>query len=200
MKRARDSRSPAADWRTGQAPCADVTVRPRGERHRGRHPTSDRRPPPERWRLPHRASAMSEVADRLSMLVVGATADQSLFDLEFGDALAVEMIDNLLEFGHNFGADAVARKEQELESRHVPSRDARGKRGGVLDDFRLARKPDLGAIRRGRTLAVRATRFQMESQPAILSFPRTRESEVSAEAWLNARFRGRDGGALRATP
>jgi hypothetical protein len=35
------------------------------------------------------------------------------------------MIDNLLEFGHNFGADAVAGKEQEVESRHVPSRDAR---------------------------------------------------------------------------
>ena len=66
------------------------------------------------------------VADRLSMRVVGAAADQAFLDLEFGDALAVEMIDNLLEFGHNLGADAIARKEQELESRHVPSRYVRG--------------------------------------------------------------------------
>ena len=74
------------------------------------------------------------------MLVVGAAADQSFFDLETGDALAIEMIDNLLEFGHNFGADAVARKEQELESRHVPSRYVRGMRGRVLDDFLLRAK------------------------------------------------------------
>ena len=81
------------------------------------------------------------------MRVVGAAADQAFLDLEFGDALAIEMIDNLLEFGHNLGADAIARKEQELESRHVPSRYVRGKRGRVLDDFPGARKPDLAAIR-----------------------------------------------------
>jgi hypothetical protein len=39
------------------------------------------------------------------------------------------MIDNLLELGHNLGANAVARKEQELESRHVPSRYVRGRLG-----------------------------------------------------------------------
>jgi hypothetical protein len=55
------------------------------------------------------------------------------------------VIDNLLEFGHNFGADAVARKKQELESRHDPSRCVRGMRGRVLDDFPPARKPDLAA-------------------------------------------------------
>ena len=75
------------------------------------------------------------------MLVVGAAADQAFLDLEIGDALAVEMIDNLLEFGHNLGADAIARKEQELESRHGPSRYVRGMRGRVLDDFLDVRKP-----------------------------------------------------------
>jgi hypothetical protein len=54
--------------------------------------------------------------------VIRAAADQPFFDLEFGDALAIEMIDNLLEFGHNLGANAIARKEKELESRHVPLR------------------------------------------------------------------------------
>src|SRR5262249_32775027 len=61
-------------------------------------------------------------ADRLSVLVVGASADQPLLDLEFGDAFLVEAIDNLFEFGHNLGADAIARKEQKLERRHGPSR------------------------------------------------------------------------------
>ena len=58
------------------------------------------------------------VADRFPVGVIGAPADQSLLDLEFGDALLVEAIDNLLEFGHNLGTDAVAREKQELESRH----------------------------------------------------------------------------------
>ena len=83
---------------------------------------------------------MSEVADRLPVRVVRAAADQAFFDLEFGDALAIEMIDNLLEFGHDLGADAVAGKEQELESRHDPSRYVRGKRGRVLDDFAMRAK------------------------------------------------------------
>ena len=69
-------------------------------------------------------------------------ADQAFFDLEFGDALAFEAIDNLLDFGHNLGANAVARKEEEFESRHVRSRCVRGKRGHVLDDFPAVRKAE----------------------------------------------------------
>jgi DNA polymerase-3 subunit delta len=40
----------------------------------------------------------------------------------------------------------------------------------------------------------------MESQPADLSFPRRRESRVSAKAWLNARFRGHPGVAVEGDP
>ena len=69
------------------------------------------------------------------MRVVGATADQSLFDLELGDAFAPEMIDDLLDFGHNLRADSIAGEKKELQRLHVHSRCVQDGAAHVLDDF-----------------------------------------------------------------
>ena len=106
------------------------------------------------------------------------------------------MGDNLLEFGHNFGADAIAGKEQKLEGRHGPSRYVRGKRGRVLNDFKLARKPDFGPTRRGRHWRLEQRGFRSKSQPVVSSFPRMQEIWSFDEALLDTRVRGHPGVAV----
>ena len=53
------------------------------------------------------------------MGVIGGAADQAALGLEARDALGIEPGDELLDFGHDFRADAVARKQKEFVGGHV---------------------------------------------------------------------------------
>ncbi len=78
------------------------------------------------------------VADRRPVRVIGRAADEALLDLEPGEALGLKMRDDLFDLGHDFGADAVAGKKEEMIGGHgelMSRRIAVGKMASVLDDF-----------------------------------------------------------------
>ena len=56
--------------------------------------------------------------DRRAVRVVGAAADQARLGFELRQAEARAGCRDLLDFGHHFGADAVAGEKEELVSRH----------------------------------------------------------------------------------
>ena len=58
------------------------------------------------------------LADGLTVSVVGAAADQALLDLEPRASLAREKRCDLLDFGHHFGSDAVAGKQEKFVGGH----------------------------------------------------------------------------------
>ena len=53
------------------------------------------------------------------MRVIGRAADKAFLDFEMDDALARQPSGDFLDFGHDFGADAVAWKDEEIVMRHV---------------------------------------------------------------------------------
>ena len=75
------------------------------------------------------------VGDRDPMGVVAAAPDQRLVDVEAGDGLFREEIDEPLHLGHDFRADAVAGQEEELVGRHRMPRSCRSR----ADCYRAAR-------------------------------------------------------------
>ncbi len=54
------------------------------------------------------------VGDRRALGVVGAAADQTFAGVEAREALLVEPFDDAMDLAHHFGADAVARQDQEF--------------------------------------------------------------------------------------
>ena len=56
------------------------------------------------------------------MRVISAAADQAALDLEARNAFRVEPVDDAFDFARDFGADAVAGQEKELEGSHEPVR------------------------------------------------------------------------------
>ena len=52
------------------------------------------------------------LADRDAMRVIGGAADEAPLDLEIDETLAVQKRRDFLDLPHDFGADAVARKQR----------------------------------------------------------------------------------------
>ncbi len=70
------------------------------------------------------------------MRVVCAPADQTLLDFESGEALGLELLDHLLDFGHHFGANSVAGKKEEMIGGHCRFLlDEADGEDALLDDF-----------------------------------------------------------------
>ena len=63
------------------------------------------------------------------MRVVGRAADKAFLDFEMDNALARQPSHDFLDFGHDLGADAVARKDKEIVASHVRL-SLNGQRGG----------------------------------------------------------------------
>ncbi len=57
-------------------------------------------------------------ADRRAMCIIGLAADEALFDLEMGDARLCQPSRDLFDLGHNLGANAVSRKDEEFVLSH----------------------------------------------------------------------------------
>ena len=52
------------------------------------------------------------------MGVVGAAADEIGLGLDCGDPARIDPVDEARDLGHHLGADAVARKQQDIENCH----------------------------------------------------------------------------------